>query len=930
MVLMRKIGAISVVAAILAGCVADNGSSVNSQIILGPENSGDNPSENPGEDSGALPYIGSSSVIFTEVDPINLVLEDHEGDDAGWVELFNASTESVDLEGLALTDDKNSPNKWTFGKVVIPPNSFQLVYLSGKNYPDFVPPSDSTDMIGSGCWSWTDSQNEPVAGFSYANPLAGQTKQCYKEDGKRVVGSVMKYGDNEELGWTSIAFMVGTGSTATTDVADISNATELLLTGYIEKDRVLQFHLAQPDLDDWKGWHTSIVGNGEPNATYRVALPRNSKMPDLENIYGTRFSPDNSEVHEITFKLTSYIARNGGHEPHANFKASKKGGSLYLVKPGEGILDSVAYPTLPIGKTWSWGEDSGKMGWGYAEASPKGLTQGSVVGTISPMPMQEFPSSGFYKTPFALNFNEDEQVRCGLGGAAPDLSSPVQTSITVEKTTVLRCVAAVSGRLPSEEITRTYVFEDQPATPVVFVTSDPGSLFDPDTGIYMTGPNAQTADPHYGANYWLDKELPVTVELFEPGVSTPAFAEKAGFKIFGNYSRMNKKKSVSITFREKYGNNRLKYPLFPDHPEWNKFKVFVLRSGGSNFGRDYIRDRLGSAISDGLGVDYQHGRGAVVYYNGEYYGIHNIRERSTEYYFETHYGLDPDYIDLLKADNAASAGSSMDYESLMAWLGSHSLEEQANYDYVVAQLDVDNLMNYMATEMFADNRDWPSNNLKKWRSTNPVSKWKWFFYDMDFGFDSGMSSFTNNIFEFTLAEDGDSWPNGPESTLLFRKMMENPGFRTAFINRFNVLLSMNFESSRVLALIDAMVAETASELERDQKRWNLSSNEMSRQLTYIKNFAEYRQNDIRQEMKSYFGLGEYVPVILNVEGPGKILVHDLSLDNYPMTVYFNEGHGVLVTAKSAGGVFTGWSDGVLEESRVILPGETSSVTAIFH
>ena len=38
-----------------------------------------------------------------------------------------------------------------------------------------------------------------------------------------------------------------------------------------------------------------------------------------------------------------------------------------------------------------------------------------------------------------------------------------------------------------------------------------------------------------------------------------------------------------------------------------------------------------------------------------------------------------------------------------------------------------------ASEMYANNRDWPGNNLKKWRSGNPKTKWKWFLYDMDFG-----------------------------------------------------------------------------------------------------------------------------------------------------------------------------------------------------
>jgi hypothetical protein len=446
----------------------------------------------------------------------------------------------------------------------------------------------------------------------------------------------------------------------------------------------------------------------------------------------------------------------------------------------------------------------------------------------------------------------------------------------------------------------------------------------------MEGNFAQSTEPHYGANYWLDKEIPVLVELTEPGADSPAFAKRAGLKIFGNYSRQNAKKSVAITFREKYGDSRLKYALFPEFPELNKFKVFLLRNNGSNFGNDYIRDRLASSVSEGLGVDYQRGRFAVVYYNGEYFGIHSIRERSTEYYFETHYGLDPEEVDLLKADNSVSAGTAVDYEALMGWIENHSLESDENYAYVESQIDVDNFINYVHTEIFANNRDWPGNNLKKWRGTNPKTRWKWFLYDLDFGYGNSYSEYTNNIFEFAAAEDGEPWPNGPEYTLLLRRLLENDHFRASFINRMAVLLKMNFESSRVLGKINKMMAEIESEIPRDQKRWGLSASRMSRELNAIETFAKERPNVVFGELQEFFGLGKGVPVTLSVKGPGAIYVHGLELDANPMTVNFFEGYPVTVTAvPTAGGLWAGWSDGVMEQTRFVNPGETERLTAIF-
>lgn len=893
------------------------------------------PEENPvQQEETKVPFVGGP-LMFTEVDPTNLVYEDHQGDDGSWIEIFNTSAEPVNLAGKFLTNDLGKPTKWAFGNVVVPAQDFMVVYLSGKDLPDFVAPADSTNMIGPGYWSWTDSQSEPVAGFSYANPLPDQKKLCFNENSERHCGSVMKFGNNEELGWTSISVMIGTGSTDVADAADISNANEILMHAYITKDRKVSFRLAQPDIDDWKGYEIVFTGTGDSSTVYRATLPAGTTFPDLANIYGTRMSPESKESQEVSVKIFSYIARNRGHEPHASFKAKKSGGSLYLLDEGGSIMDSLRYPEIPAGKSWSYGSINGTdnvTGFGFADPSPYGMSVGEVYSVQSPSleSLTELPPSGFYQDPFVVNLPEGFAIRCELGGKAPTENSPLVTILGFDKTTTVRCGSFVPGALPGKVLNRTYVFEKAPTIPAVFLTADPGSLFDPDTGIYMEGNFAQDAEPHYGANYWQDKEIPVFVELLEVGSSQPAFAKNAGFEIFGNYSRANEKKSVAITFREKYGDKRLEYPLFPEFPELKSFKGFVLRDNGSNYNNDYIRDMLATSITEGLGVDYQRGRASIVYYNGEYYGIHNIRERSTEYYFETHYGMDPKSIDLLKADNSASNGSSTEYQAMMDWLGYTSLANDGNYEKVAAQIDVGNFINYVLTELYIDNRDWPSNNLKKWRCSNPKTLWKWFIYDTDFGFGTGMSQYKNNIFEFATAEDGDSWPNGPESTLLLRRLLENASFRASFVNRMVVLLATYFETSRVMARINKLMGEIDQEIARDQKVWGKNVKWMNTSLSNMKEFAENRPMVIRNELVEFFGLGDPAPVALSSAGPGTIAVHGLPLDSNPLMVGFFKGFPVEVTAVPVnGGIFVQWNDGETAPTRVIVPGEIESLSAVF-
>ena len=46
------------------------------------------------------PFSGNSPVVISEINTVNLVYEDHEGGDAGWIELYNRSSDTVNLSAL--------------------------------------------------------------------------------------------------------------------------------------------------------------------------------------------------------------------------------------------------------------------------------------------------------------------------------------------------------------------------------------------------------------------------------------------------------------------------------------------------------------------------------------------------------------------------------------------------------------------------------------------------------------------------------------------------------------------------------------------------------------------------------------------------------------------------------------------------------------
>lgn len=917
----------------------------------------------PGEDPGMVavdtivPFVGNFPVIFSEVSPSNANFKDNDGNDPGWLELYNTSDAPVSLNGVALSNDARYPRRWVFGNATIPAKGHMIVFLSGKNYADYIPPSDSVNMIGTDCSSEASAGSGfgMMPGFDFgggmgdfgggaggagatgatttsnAENLPGKSSLCYNENGVNQVGVVMKVAQ----GGTYTRVVVNSGA------AKLGNADQLVIRGFITKTHKIRVNFKEGnDISAWTG--KNLRGTGDSSSVYYVRLGDNATDIKRNNVTATTFATETQGSESTTIKVTSYIARKRGHEPHTTFKAEEQGGVLYMVSE-TGILDSVRYSAVPTGASWS---RDAAGNWGFASPSPYGNTVGEVFAVQAQSNAVNVPPSGFYSSAITVSFPAG--TRCEQGGAEPTANSPmVEQDLTINATAVLRCRTYAVGSYPSEEIIRTYVFESQPSIAALFVTTDPLSMFSPDTGLYMTGNGASMMDPKKGANFWSNRELPVYVELFEPGSpKTPAFGVMGDYKISGQYSRAKEKKSFSVTLREEYGDKRLKYPLFPDYPELKKFKAFSLRNFGNNSGDDYVRDRIGTSMTEGLGVDYQRGRYVVVYYNGKYYGVHDLRERNNEYYYETKYGLDASDIDLIDANNDASAGSATDYKAMIEWLQSNELTSDANYQKIADQIDVDNYMNYMQAEMFVNNGDWPHNNMKKWRIASQKSKWKWFLYDVDFGFGAGYNTQNGNVFSYVTNPNG---TNGmgmgmmpgmggqqqtsgsiSEHTILMIRLLQNEGFKNAFINRFCVLLSMNFSADRLVKRIDELQSQVQAEVARDAEFWNYDAASMSSNLEKIKSFAQTRQQTIMSEMQQYFSLGETASVTLSAQGSGKIAVHNLPLDQSSMTVNFYSGVPVTVTAvPNTGAVFSGWSDGVADITRTINPGEITTLTATF-
>src|SRR5690625_5495686 len=86
-----------------------------------------------------------------------------------------------------------------------------------------------------------------------------------------------------------------------------------------------------------------------------------------------------------------------------------------------------------------------------------------------------------------------------------------------------------------------------------------------------------------------------------------------------------------------------------------------------------FKDAFAQHLVSHLNFDTQASRPSVVYINGEYWGIHNIRERFDDRYLERTYDVSRDEIDHLEDQHDVREGSNRHYRQMIDFVESNDL-----------------------------------------------------------------------------------------------------------------------------------------------------------------------------------------------------------------------------------------------------------------
>jgi len=610
---------------------------------------------------------------------------------------------------------------------------------------------------------------------------------------------------------------------------------------------------------------------------------------------------------------------------HTNFKIKSPGEELWLRDSTGQIIDYV--DSVEISSDISFGRILEKVSeWAfYSIPTPGAKNNTDSYGSKSREPVFTL-ESGYYngvQRIEIINFS-DSTVYYTIDGSEPTKNSlRYNTPIEIGKTTVIKTKCFEKGLLPSSTITNTYLINENRSLPAISISTDPKNFFDDEIGIYVDGTNGVIGNcSDLPRNYNRDWERPTTIEFFD-SMGTKIFNINCGIKIFGGCTRTFPQKSLEIIARGKYGSSVIPYKIFHELPFTN-YESIVLRNSGNDVYKTFIRDALMHGLVDEFDLETQSYRPAVLYINGEYWGIYNIRERNNKDYLKQHNNIDPFNIDYLREKYTVIEGDNRHYKNMYSFTQLNDLSIDSNYNYIKEQMNIQNYITYMISEIFFANKDWYPNNTKFWRPKTDIGKWRWVLFDTDFGFQ------TSGINMIDWVSNTDKYPS-----VIFNGLIKNDKFKKEFINTCADYLNKNFNVQKVIKKISDYAARIENEIPRHTIRWQKFSQNWYDEIEILKEFAINRPAVMRENFINEFDLGGNSTIELKINDSeyGVIKINSIEIDQSPWSGVYFDKNPIEVSVKCKPGYkFSYWlcNDSIYSTRNRIefLPNKVSSLTAI--
>lgn len=852
-------------------------------------------------------YSLTAQVVINEASNRNFTkLYDEDGERNDWIELYNTGDDAVNLKGWSLSDKKSQPDLWTFGDVQIEANDFLLVHASGKDRR-----TDQQSVF------W-ETAILPNSVFRYVVPDAKVPNEWASlgfNDSHWQEGSAgFGFGDDDDqtiIPDGSIAVFIRSSFS----IADTSAILGAIL--HVDYDDGFIAYLngkviARSNVNENATWNTYANDNREAEM-YNGSMPQTfsvdvnylkSILVEGENIFAIQVhnvsntSSDMSLIPFLSFALKDgysffsptpeWFVGNTPGQLHANFKISVNGEMIYLSQNGV-VADSLLVPKLmtdhSIGRVKNGENLIGIFVYATPGASNNWQTSYTDGYTNSPSIL---PTAGFFDSAVEVSIYANDQnatIRYTLDGSEPSTLSPIYTApLRISKTQSIKARSFVQGKLAGVSATSTYFINEEYTLPVLSVTTTRSNLYG-SNGIFT--------------NYNQTINIPSYVEYFDKNKQL-GFKQYAGMQVDGGAG--GSRHLPQHSFRIEPGNGSLgdgdlKFKLMHRRPNRSNYPSFYLRNGSNQHNILTYKDGLQvTALGRNTYTYYSAYEPIVVYINGEYFGVYELREKINYDYLEDNYQMNIDSLDFLGVSYfkgqqlEALRGSIQPFIDDFNYFLDLEVESADFLSEVDQFLDIKSYTDYIIAESWVGNNDWPFNNIKLFRCVGTNMRWQWAINDLEWALNpNGWTSSSFDHIQFMK-----DYGTGNYYTGFWFRMMNNANYKAYFINRFADLMNTSYHFSEIGPLENEMFNEIYPEMDGQFRRWG-SSNIDGQMDDFLRNHQtfrselEKRSTYVRNHLQSHFGLKNKVTVTLDVEpaGAGTIQISTIVPITFPWEgIYF--------------------------------------------
>ncbi|TVR82016.1 MAG: T9SS C-terminal target domain-containing protein [Chitinophagaceae bacterium] len=577
---------------------------------------------------------------------------------------------------------------------------------------------------------------------------------------------------------------------------------------------------------------------------------------------------------------------------HTNFRLSQMDPEhIILTDPDGTVLESYELWRTQFGHSYGRVSD-GAEEWGVFEnPTPLGSNSGSKPAYTS---TPEFSlSAGNYSGSQTISItsqNPNEIIRYTTNGNRPNSSSPIYNSpIQIQETTVLRARAyhPTDSLAPGFIQTKTYLIDENHTLPVFSFSGniDLEELFLGDINLRPIG----------------------TFEFFDKDGN---FVEKSAGDLnkHGNDSWSYAQRGVDFISRGQHGyNDALNYPFFSTSDRTNYRRLMVKAAANDNYpfetGGAHIRDSYVQGLSQlsDLNLDERSSLNVIVYVNGQYWGVYDLREKVDDHHYTRHYydqhrrhPQSDYYIQFLKtwggtAPKYGNQNAVTDWDQMVQYIQNNDMGDSLHFEYVNQSLDISSLIDYFVINSFVVSRDWLNYNTGWWRGLHPdgqAKKWRYILWDQE----AGLGHYIN-------------WTNMPDISaeappcqveqltvnnhghvqILHKLITENHDVRTKYVNRYSDLLNTHFSYDNLVHILDSMVANIEPEMPRQIQRWGGTMNEWQANVQDVRDFLLTRTNYLINGLATCYNLTGPFATTFDVypEGTGKIRMNSEWITGFP-------------------------------------------------